>query len=585
MFQRNEGHRQKSMFGHTSQLPKKQLARLKESWAGTFYQEVFLRIPEKTFAVLYSHKPSRPNIPVNILVGLEILKYAFGWTDEQMYDAFCYNVQVRYALGCQEIGEDHFELRTVYNFRRRVVKHEQKTGENLFEQVFKHIVDEQLEAFPIETGKLRMDSTQIMSNIRERTRIQLLVEVLQRVHRMLDEQDQESYQKAFEPYLQGSAEQYIYHLEDGEYESQLKAIGQLMHQLVVELEAEYAEEPTYKMLERVFDEHFKGTEDDDDADPKSGDELSADSLQSPDDLEATYRQKRGEDYQGYVANITETCDPENDLQLIINVQLEPNTTDDAEMLAESLPELKERTDVEEAYTDGSYSSPEVDDAAEKYQVRQIQSAIRGRKPSSEKFHLDDFEWEDTEEGQPSNVTCPEEQAVEVNVGRKEDRFLAYFDQTICQDCEAAQKGQCPTAKLKRTLRRVLRFSLQQFRVAQRRQRIAEAQESGQNLRAAVEASIWSIKHPFPNGRVPVRGKTRVGMAIISPTMMANVKRIHRYLQEKKQQEQKYRSRNKKKSILSNFVLDLTQGFLSLLSWLKRRNGFNFNSMSFYGVRF
>ena len=255
------------------------------------------------------------------------------------------------------------------------------------------------------------------------------------------------------------------------------------------------------------------------------------------------------------------------------------------MLAESLPELKERTDVEEAYTDGSYSSPEVDDAAEKYQVRQIQSAIRGRKPSSEKFHLDDFEWEDTEGDRPSKVTCPGDQVAEVKTGRKEHRFLAYFDQHGCQECQATQKGQCPTAQLKRTHRRVLRFSLQQFRVARRRQRSAEARESGQNLRAAVEASIWSIKHPFPNGKVPVRGKSRVGMAIISPTMMANVKRIHRYLQEKKQQEQKNRSRNKKKSILSNFVLDLTQGFLSLLSWLKPRNGFKFNSMSVYGVRF
>jgi uncharacterized protein YhaN len=36
---------------------------------------------------------------------------------------------------------------------------------------------------------------------------------------MLDEQDQESYKKAFEPYLQGTAEQYLYHLEDGEYET------------------------------------------------------------------------------------------------------------------------------------------------------------------------------------------------------------------------------------------------------------------------------------------------------------------------------------------------------------------------------
>lgn len=38
--------------------------------------------------------PSRPNIPVNVLVGLEYLKAGNGWTDEEMYDAFTYDVQV-----------------------------------------------------------------------------------------------------------------------------------------------------------------------------------------------------------------------------------------------------------------------------------------------------------------------------------------------------------------------------------------------------------------------------------------------------------------------------------------------------------
>ncbi|MDY6846282.1 MAG: hypothetical protein SVP52_04010 [Chloroflexota bacterium] len=48
---------------------------------------------------------------------------------------------------------------------------------------------------------------------------------------------------------------------------------------------------------------------------KPNDQLSASSLQSPDDLEATYRNKRGQGFQGYTANITETCYPDNELQL------------------------------------------------------------------------------------------------------------------------------------------------------------------------------------------------------------------------------------------------------------------------------
>jgi hypothetical protein len=37
--------------------------------------------------------------------------------------------------------------------------------------------------------------------------------------------------------------------------------------------------------------------------------LSATCLQSPADLEAAYREKQGKGYQGYVANLSETCNP------------------------------------------------------------------------------------------------------------------------------------------------------------------------------------------------------------------------------------------------------------------------------------
>jgi hypothetical protein len=42
-------------------------------------------------------------------------------------------------------------------------------------------------------------------------------------------------------------------------------------------------------------------------------------------------------YKGYVANITETCDPENEIQLITTLQMAPNNVDDGQLLAEALP--------------------------------------------------------------------------------------------------------------------------------------------------------------------------------------------------------------------------------------------------------
>jgi hypothetical protein len=333
------------------ELPTPLRERLQNSWAETFYREFFCRLDEGPFAVLYADQPSRPNVPVNVLVGLEFLKAANGWSDEEMYNEFCYNVQVRYALGYRHLGEGYFDLRTLYYFRERLARHMQETGENLLEQAFEQVTDEQLRAFSLKTGKQRMDSTLLASNIRQMGRVQLLVTVLQRVWRMLSEDDQQRYADLFAPYLKGHAGQYVYRLKKEDLPVHLQRIGEEMRRLLTELEAAYGDQPTYHVLARVFAEHFRlGPEG---LQVKEGRELSASSLQSPDDLEATYREKRGQGHRGYVVNLAETCDPENPVQLITQVQVAPNTTDDSALLAEALPDLKARTGVDTVFTDGS----------------------------------------------------------------------------------------------------------------------------------------------------------------------------------------------------------------------------------------
>lgn len=159
-------------------------------------------------------------------------------------------------------------------------------------------------------------------------------------------------------------------------------------------------------------------------------------------------------------------------------------------------------------------------------VEQIQTAIRGRKPSDERLGLDNFDWETNAEGQPQRVTCPHGQSVMVRPGRKADRFRAAFQVSDCGTCPFLD--QCPTYPLKCTPERVLRFSQQEMDLALRRKRSAEALATGCNLRSAVEATVHSVKHPFPNGQVPVRGRPRVWMVLIGSAAMSNMRRIFRY---------------------------------------------------------
>jgi hypothetical protein len=542
MFRANDLHLQGAFFDSIRQLPERTRQRLERSWAGTFYREIFCRIDESRFARLFSHEPSRPNTPVNVQIGLEILKAGFGWSDEEMYDAFQFNLQVRYAVGQRRVGEGDYELRTTYNFRRRLSEHMQETGENLLDEVFVQVTDEQLAALQLKTGHQRMDSVQVASNIRQMSRLHLLVEVVQRVWRMLSEADQAHYAELFEPYRQGTAGQYCYRVKGDEVPARLEAIGHLMRQLVEELEAHYADEAVYQMLQRVLGEHFclvAGEETGTEAKRvrvKAGEELSASSLQSPDDWEATYREKGGQGYRGYVANLAETCDPENEIQLITQVQVAPNTTDDEQMAVDGVPDLKARTDLEALWTDGGYNGPNAELAFREHQIEHIPTNVRGGRASPDRLGLEVFCWETDEAGKPLSVTCPGGQWGEVRAGRKAGRFLVDFDQTVCETCPL--RDQCPTHSLKRRSARVLRLSARQVQVARLRQRAARVRGRGNNWRAAVESTVRSVTHPFGGqaGKLPARGQTRVTQVLICSALMVNLRRIWRH--EQKLAEQK-----------------------------------------------
>ncbi len=465
-------------------------------------------------------------MPVNVLVGLEVLKAGFGWSDEELYENYCFNLQVRYALGYDRLGDGDFAIRTLYYFRERLSKHYLESGENLLEQAFEQITDAQLRDLQVRTGMQRMDSTQIASNIVAASRLQLLVEAIQRVHRILSEADQERFSPSFEPYLKGTAGHYTYRVKGKEaVREHLQQVGVTIYHLLAELQDGYADEPAYQVLARIFAEHFKRVEDQ--VCPKENQELASGSLQSVDDLEASYRTKGKAHYKGYVANLTETCDPENDLQLITKVQVAPNNVDDSQLLAEALPNLQKRTDLDTLLTDGGFGGEASDTALNGQDVKLIQTAIRGPKPNDHQLHLADFDIHFDPQGTPKDITCPYGQKVPITPGRTTG-LQARFDPKICSACPFHQEGRCRAQPQKRDPRHLLAFTPKQVRAAQRRKHFLEHLDQGQNLRAAVEATVRSVKHPFRAGKLPVRGQFRVTCLMIASAIHVNVRRICRY---------------------------------------------------------
>lgn len=91
-FEKND-NQQISLLDSTFNLTEREKRMLEKSWAKTFADKVFPAIDENIFSVLYSEKASRPNTPVNVIVGALILKEALNVTDDEIVEAMAFDIR------------------------------------------------------------------------------------------------------------------------------------------------------------------------------------------------------------------------------------------------------------------------------------------------------------------------------------------------------------------------------------------------------------------------------------------------------------------------------------------------------------
>ena len=87
-----------------------------------------------------------------------------------------------------------------------------------------------------------------------------------------------------------------------------------------------------------------------------------------------------------------------------------------------------------------------------------------------------------------------------------------------------------------------------------------------HLRAAVEATVRQVKHPFPASKLPVRGKFRVSCMVIGSAMITNVRRIQRYLESKIRLEKDKDCSQEQPSVsLFSFLNAIFRGFAASIT--------------------
>lgn len=425
-------------------LGSKNLESLKKGKGFAFYQLVFTKIVEENFSVLYSdHILSSPNSPVNRLVSALVLQHERNWSFSELESQLRFNIEIRVALGLTDLLSAPFSMRTLFNFKNRLHAYQKSTGIDLFNHLFDDLTEAQLKELKIKTGIQRGDTVMLNSNIASYSRLSLLVEVLNRLYLSLTQADQSLYSVWFSPYLKGG-EKYVYEVKSQENQSHLEQLATVYYSISIGLKEKYGASPSFQIFERAYQDHFKQvkTEEETLIQVRPSKELGCHTLQSPDDLDATFKKKRDEKYQGYSALGIETCDPENELDLITHLNVHPNQKDDAAMLAEDLEGMVKKTPgLKECHLDGGFGSPAVDIKAEEYQVNIIQTAVKG---NIAKVPIE--VQGDDENG--FTVTCPNPEQAPVKAIKLKKNYKANFDLNQCEKCPfkdncAAYKNKIP----------------------------------------------------------------------------------------------------------------------------------------------
>ena len=165
---------QVSLNDRFNNLTEKEKKAVLGSWAKPFAEVIFPSICEDRFAVLYSsNKATRPNTPINIVVGAMMIQEIVGMTDDEVLEGLCCDVRMQYALHTTSWDEQPMSDRTLSRFRQRLYEHEEETGEDLVKEELLYQADNIAKFMDLQPYRKRMDSLMIASGCCDSRKIEV----------------------------------------------------------------------------------------------------------------------------------------------------------------------------------------------------------------------------------------------------------------------------------------------------------------------------------------------------------------------------------------------------------------------------
>jgi len=485
-------------------LSPKARRRLIDSWPGVFRHVLLERMPADALARHFAPTMGRPSKELYSMAGLIFLAEYFNWTREETLNAYCFHLDVHYALNREPVAQD-LSIRTL---ERNIARFKE---DELAEAVLADVTVRLVELLGLQIDRQRLDSTHIFSDMARFGRTRLMGVAIKRFLTQIKRHDEQSYQGLDESLRQRYAPGVHQLFADLQKDSESR---RLLRQQVAEdmysLLKHFANHPdhsgkdTYKNLERIFYEQCEVQEDQVAVKAQTGGKV----MQNPSDADATFDGHKG---PGYQVQLAETCHPENEVQLITCAIPQTAVESDTAALPGVIAELAESGLLpEQMLVDTLYASDENVQLAQAQGVELVGPTPSGAVASKniDPLNIDDFDVDETTE---EVICCPAGHTPQSSVhDQQTGKTKTGMPNSACSQCDFA--AECPVKKSGDGY--ILEHTAKQRRLAgRRREENTEAFRERYRVRGGIEGTNSGLKRATGLGKLRVRGRPAVFHAI------------------------------------------------------------------------
>ena len=480
-------------------LTEREKKALEKSWAKVFADDIFPNINEKPFSVLYSDRDSRPNTPVNIIIGAMIIKEMFGISDDEVVENLMLDHRYQYALHTTSFEEQPLSDKTLSRFRVRCYDYETVHGVDLYHDCIKELSGAIAKIMNIDGRIRRMDSTMIEANIRKLSRMELIYTCIAKLVKYLDKEKVLFDHDRFDHYLDpDDYNRVIYHSRSEDADERMLKLLQDADALLELCNGSYMDVTEYQLFARCMSEQTVVDNTTRRLRTKEDGGMDSSLMQNPADSEATFRSKAGKEHRGYVANIEESVAATG--SVVTDYQFEKNNVSDSAMLKEYLESIESVNENVLLAVDGAYAGTDNIELAAGKNIELVPTELTGRDTDP---IMADFKFNDD-----CNrvIACPAGHAPKsCSYDKHSEQCHISLDRNLCLSCPF--QNQCKPKIFKRVAKKSV-SKKSATRAQYIKTRDTERFKYIARLRNGVETIASMLKNQYNANRMPVHGLQR-----------------------------------------------------------------------------